>query len=266
MANEPGAQPGNASPAASVTTGVGDAAAQAAAAAAQAAKQAVVDLATAKLEGDKVPEKFRGKTVAEVLKTYGDLEVHASKAIDTNKQWNEWYQKNKPVIELAARQAQGGDRRDTGAARQPGSVGGQKVNPFEVFEEPQIQALGDLFETAVTPLVGAITSIYKESVKSSRPDFHDYEERATQIFDNMPIQHRLDPKYGWAFAYNMAKAERMGTEPPPAAPNTVTTSGPGGVTKPPEESEITDTELAFMKRFGIESKEEAKKYAEPMEK
>jgi hypothetical protein len=63
----------------------------------------------------------------------------------------------------------------------------------------------------------------------------------------------------------MARAEKMGTQPPPSTPNQVGSGGPAGGLKPPDEDEISDAELAWMKKFGIESKEEAKKFAAPKE-
>lgn len=235
----------------------GDAAAQAAAAALKAAGP---DLTTLKLDGATIPEKFRGKTLPEVLEAIKGLEAQKTKSEQTVKDWNTWYQKN-----IVEKQNAGGGAIDEQQHKGTGRSG--RVNPLEVFDESQVGALGELFEVGMSPVVGSLSAIFKEAAKAARPDWSTFEERASEIYNNMPLQHKLDPKYGWVFAYNMSKAEKMGTEPPPAAPNTVGTGGPSGAAKAPVEGEeeISDAELAWMQKFGIKDKEEAKKYQVPRE-
>lgn len=242
MADLPGATTANAS-----------AAAQPGAAGAATAAVALPDLSSMKLEGDKIPEKFRGKTLPEVLTAIKDLESSKTTAEQKVAQWNDWYRKE--VLNKARATESEGDGDD-------GSRGSSK-DPRTAFEAHQVQALSELFDTAMAPIVNALSGIYKENVKTSRPDFDQFEGRAKEIFEQMPYTHKVDPAYGWNFAYNMARAEKMGKEPAPP-PNTVTGGSGGAPTASTEPEKLTPVEELWAKRFKM-SPEEYRKYGTPKE-
>ena len=51
-----------------------------------------VDFKTLKFDGEGVPEKFKGKTMAEIAQIYADVEAAKTKHEQINKKWNDWYQ------------------------------------------------------------------------------------------------------------------------------------------------------------------------------
>jgi len=232
-----------------------NAAAAVQAAAAAASTQAVVkpDFTTMKLDGETVPEKLRGKTVAEIAAVLASIESEKTKSEQKVKEWNTWYKKE--VLDKQAEPAAGEDN-----GRAASRAGG--ADPRSAFEAEQVTALGQLFDTAMAPMVKALSGIYKESIKASRPDFKDFEERAQVIFDQMPYTHKIDPEYGWTFAYNMARAEKLGKEPPPA-PNAVAGGGAAPVVATGEEP-LTPVEKLWADRFKMDAKE-YRKYSIPRE-
>jgi hypothetical protein len=235
------------------TTANASAAAQAGGAATTPAAVALPDLASMKLEGDKIPEKFRGKTLPEVLASIKDLESSKTTAEQKVSQWNEWYRKEVLNKARAADEGDGGD----------GSSRGSSKDPRAAFEAHQVQALSELFDSAMAPIVNALSGIYKENVKTSRPDFDQFEGRAKEIFEQMPYTHKVDPAYGWNFAYNMARAEKMGKDPAPP-PNTVAGGSGGAPTAANEPEKLTPVEQLWAKRFKM-SDEDYRKYGTPKE-
>jgi len=225
-------------------------------AAALAAAALKPDLTTLKFDGEGIPEKFRGKTIAEIAKIYGEVETAKTKVEQTNKKWNEWYA-NEHLPKQKANAAEDDD--DSGR-----TTSRSGVDPRSAFEESQVSALGQMFEVAMNPVVEALGFIHKESLKASRPDFASFEERATEIFNQMPYTHKINPQYGWTFAYNMARAEKLGKEPPPAAPNAIAGGGGAPATAPPGEEPLSAAEDLWAKRFKMDLKE-YRKYQVPRE-
>ena len=217
------------------------------------------DLATLKFDGEGIPEKFKGKTMAEIAKIYGEVEAAKTKVEQTNKKWNEWYA-NEHLPKQKGGAAAAGDDEGGDNGRATSRSG---VDPRSAFEESQVSALGQMFEVAMNPVVEALGFIHKESLKASRPDFASFEERATEIFNQMPYTHKINPQYGWTFAYNMARAEKLGKEPPVAAPNTVAGGGAPVVPAPGEEP-LSAAEDLWAKRFKMDPKE-YRKYQVPRE-
>jgi len=212
----------------------------------------------AKLEGDGVPENFRGKTVADVLKSYKEAEAAMLKAQAETAQWVAHFQRS------AAQPPQ-----------QPASPAQPQYNPYDDLDERTGKAvqtivqmsLKDSLEKAVVPVMEGVSGMQKEFVRAVRPDFNDLEERAKQYYDTFPLETRFNPAYGWDFAYRLAYAEKMGkpplipSAPQPAPPTPGPSTGPGA---PPPTPQYTEDQLKWMKIQGM-TPEQYEKYSHPVD-
>ena len=105
------------------------------------------DPMAAKLEGDKVPEKFRGKTLADVVSAYEGSEAAKTKAEQEAAQWRAWG--TSKVTEIEAREA---SRRESAP------------NPLDAFNEDQQKALLEVVGKGLQPVVDGLSSLMKEVV------------------------------------------------------------------------------------------------------
>lgn len=188
-------------------------------------------------EGEGVPEKLRGKTVKEVLA----MQAEAEKALGTaNLELGQWRQ------DFHARQQ---------AGQQPGK---EKYDPFAHLDEETAKAVLTLHQMQLAPLTQGLSSVMFELVKGTRPDFDQVEKRVKEIYNQMDDYHKFDPRYGWDWAYKMAKTEVM---PPAAAP----LPQPGPTTTPPmtpKAPELTPEQRKMAAAQGLTT-EEYIKYLTP---
>lgn len=197
-----------------------------------------------KLDGEQIPEKFRGKTAAEILAAYGELEGALTDKSKLVSDWEKWYMKNHPT------------------EADPGNGGaGGSGNPELPFDQKQIDLLGSMLNKALQPMQQALDNVFLENIKAVVPDFASHEKRAREIYDSMPAQFKYSPKHGWVFAYNMAKSEATGI-PKAAAPPPISGSGPSPA--PGKEPDLTEEELNWAKKQNMTA-EEYKKFQTPLE-
>jgi len=189
-----------------------------------------VDPMSTKLEGDKVPEKFRGKTLGDVLASYSEAEGAKTKAEQESSQWRSWAATK--LAELEAR---------TSAKEEP-------PDPMAAFDVDQQKAIHTEVGKAIQPLVDGLSSLMKEVVKSNRPDFEAVQELATTYFNKMAPEYRVSSEYGWDYAYRMAKADQMkntkSLSPPPQP-------GPTSTPPTPSVTALTAEEKNIAQRFGL---------------
>ena len=210
-------------------------------------KPQAVDFKTLKLDSPDVPEKFRGKTVAEIAKSYEEAEALAQAKSKLVTDWETWYLKTHNPDKAA----------EAAGATDGGGTGTEE----QLFDKKQLDLLGGMLNKSLEPIMSALDNVFLDNIKSIVPDFPQFEARAREIYNSMPAQFKYSPKHGWSFAYNMAKSEAMGpvkgSAPPPV--------GGAGPTPPPTtEPALTETELAWAKRQGM-TPEEYKKYQTPVE-
>jgi len=202
-----------------------------------------VDPMAIKFDGDIVPEKFRGKTPADVFKAYQEAETALNEKAKLVSDWEAWYMKTHDPNKAAA------------------GNGGGSVEEEPVFDERQIGTLSKMLNQALLPITQALDNASLESIKSIVPDFGSFEKRAREIYETMPPQFKYSPKHGWVFAYNMAKSEMIGLPKREAPPG----MSPGGPAGPPKtEDDLTETQLAWAKKQGL-TPEEYKKFQTPLE-
>ncbi|MCW4026854.1 MAG: hypothetical protein NWE76_05180, partial [Candidatus Bathyarchaeota archaeon] len=157
------------------------------------------DIFSQKLEGDDVPEKLRGKTIAEALTIVKGLEGELTKSGQEIATWHKYYEAVKTREE---------------AGEKPEET---KPDFLKHFDEDQAGAIVTLVDQYMKPVFDAVGGMQLSYVKASRPDFEAHEERARKIYENFPLAYKLHPDYGWDFAYRFAKAEKEGG-PPPTGP------------------------------------------------
>jgi len=206
----------------------------------------VADPLATKLEGDKIPEKFRGKTLADVLQSYGDAETAKTRAEQESGQWRTWAATK--LADLEARTAPTHDVAPT-------------ANPLAAFDEDQQKSLVGLFTQGMQPIIDGLGSLMKEIVKSNRPDFEAVKDVATTYYNQMPYAYKVHPDYGWDYAYRMAKADQLKhvkTPVPPPQP------GPSSGQPEPSTTVLSADEKDVAKRFGL-SDEEYVKLREPVD-
>lgn len=195
-----------------------------------------------KLEGDKVPEKFRGKTMGEVLGLQGTTDANLTKAEQENAQWRAYFQLEK---EKAAKPKE------------------KEFNPLDHLEEKQAQAVLSIVDARNKPILDGLSSMMLEYAKSIRPDFKQFEVRSKQIYDSLLPEYKYHPDYGWDFAYRFAKAEAEGTPAPPSpAPPQLGPSATG--TGPAPAKGLTDDQKLWAKRMGL-TDEEFTKFQKPID-
>ena len=188
----------------------------------------------AKLEGDKVPEKFRGKTLADVLESYSEAEKAKTKAEQESAQWRTYVANKLTDLEAHA------------AERSP------PANPMDAFDTEQQKAINDVVGKGLQPIIDGLSSLMKEVVKSNRPDFEAVQEAATTYFNKMGPEYRVHPDYGWDYAYRMAKADQLkNTKSPPPPPQPGPTSTPPATGAP----SLTTEEKEIAKRFNLTDEE-----------
>jgi len=197
------------------------------------------DPLSAKLEGDKVPEKFRGKTVAEALTLMGATEAELTKAKGELTQWYKFGEK------LEAEKA--------------GGTTEKQFDPMEHLDEDQGRAIMTLIGEAMKPFGIAMDAYMLERVEQTRPDFGEYKDRALKIFRDLPTTHKYHPQYGLDFAYRFAKSEKEGG-PPPVGPGP-SHMGPSNTSADtaPKEGALTKAELYVAEKMEM-TPEEYKKY------
>lgn len=209
----------------------------------------------AKLEGDAVPERFRGKTVADVMKSYGEAEDKMMKALNEAEQWRKFGEKS---IMAATQQSQ-----------KPVDT----FNPLEHLDENTAKAvttiasgaLEEFNKAVLVPVIEGISAMQLEFVKASRPDFSQHEKRAREYFESMPVHVRVNPAYGYDFAYRLAKAEAMGGPSLiPATPAPPSLGPSQGGTPAPAGPRFSEDQMKWMGLMGM-SPEDYAKYAEPID-
>jgi hypothetical protein len=195
---------------------------------------AAVDPMSLKFDGTSIPEKFRGKTAADVFKAYSEVETLANEKATLVSDWEKWYMKNHDPNKAAA-----------------------EADPKEpLFDQEQLAVLDGLLTKQLHPITQALDNVFLDNIKAVVPDFGSFEKRAREIYDSMPSQFKYSPKHGWTFAYNMAKSEATGL---PKGPPPPPISGSGPSAPPKSGTDLSDEELAWAKKQGM-TEEEYKKY------
>ncbi len=210
-----------------------------------------------KLEGEGVPEKFQGKTLADVLKSYGEAEAAMLHAKTETGQWRQF------ADQLLAKQGQPQQQQQ----QQP------TYNPLDDLDERSVKAVShiaqntvkDAVDNVLAPIAEGVAAMQLEFVKATRPDFPDLEARAKEYYATMPLQARMNPAYGWDFAYRLAKAEAMGKPslipqtpaPPVGGPTTGAAPGPA----PPQ---YDKDQIRYMEIVGM-TPEQYEKYRKPQD-
>ena len=200
------------------------------------------DLFTRVLEGTDVPEKLKGKTVKEALEILKVTEGELTKATQEIGTWHKYYEAVK------AKEAAGEPKAEE-----------QKPDFLKVFDEEQAGAIVQMMNQFMSPVFESVGGMQLSYVKAARPDFERFEERAREIYKNFPLNYKMDPKYGWDFAYRFAKAEAEGGPPPagPAPPHAGASQT--GVPSGPKEEPLTPEEEAWRQRYNM-TVEEYKKF------
>jgi len=199
----------------------------------------VVDQMATKLEGDKVPEKFRGKTLGDVLTSYGESENAKTKAEQESAQWRTW-----AATKLADLEARTAVTHDVAPA----------ANPLAAFDEDQQKSLLGMFTQGMQPIIDGLSSLMKEVVKSNRPDFDEVKDSAATYYNQMPYAYKVHPEYGWDYAYRMAKADQLKHTKSPPPPQPGPTSGSPGAPA----IHLTADEKDIAQRFGLTDAEYVK--------
>lgn len=172
------------------------------------------DALSTTLDGDDVPQEFRGKTVKDLLAHTKELLGAKTRAEQETSQWRAY-------VAAKATEAEAVRNNPPTPVEDPLS----EVDP-RVLQGLQ-SAMNNQLNAQIGPIMSAIGSMNKNFIRGEFDDFGDYEERATQIYNQMPPAYRFDDKHGWRFAYNMAKAERATATPrkpsthPPLAATTI---------------------------------------------
>jgi len=215
--------------------------------------KSTVDPLTVKLDGDAVPEKFKGKTIADILESQKHAEAAMLTAQASAEQWRIFAEQK-----LTAAPAQKQE---------------EVYDPYSDLDERTGKAvhtilqktLEDAVKKVFSPIAEGVSAMQLEFVKATRPDFDQLEARAKQYFETMPLESRMNPAFGWDFAYRLAKAEQMGkpslipkTEPPPALGPS---ASPGGLPPAPK---YDKDQLKYMEITGMSS-ENYEKYSQPQD-
>jgi hypothetical protein len=197
------------------------------------------DPTTLKVDGDKIPEKFRGKTVADIVASYEEAEAAKVKAEQETSQWRKW----------------GAHKLEEDTSKNANTNAADVPDLTNAFTEDQQKAITSALDKTMKPLIDGLGSLMKEVVKSSRPDFTELQEKATEYYNAMDPAYRVHPDYGWDYAYRMAKADQLKTVKPVAAPPPLTapTSPAGG----PAPATLTAEQQAMAKQFHMTDKEYA---------
>jgi len=198
---------------------------------------AAADPLSVKLAGDDVPEKFQGKTVQEVLTIYKDTEAKRVHAEAEARQW--------------LRLMQESDTKST-------TPKVKEIDPADILDVDALQAITALTNKAIAPLVGALGNMQKQYLRDTRDDFSQFEERADEVFGGMKPEHQFHPKYGYAFAFNLARAETMDTK------QKKTTGAPAPTIKDikgPKPEGLSEVQKKYAKMMGL-SDEKYKEYME----
>lgn len=200
---------------------------------------ASTDPMTTKLEGDNIPEKFRGKTVKEVLEIHATTEGAKTKAETEVAQWAAYVKDQQTAAQAAADD------------KTP------KFNPLDHLSEEQARSVDMISASRVSPLLEAMGGLMKEVAKSNHPDWNEHEVRATKIYDNLAPAYKFHRDYGWNFAINFARAEAMKVKPPGPKPPT---GGPSltGDTPGPKKLTLNEDQKKWAKIQGMTEE----KYAE----
>jgi len=190
------------------------------------------------LEGEAVPEKFRGKKTRDVLQVARDLEAAKTQLEQEVSQWRMWAAQKLQALEQQAAPPQ--------------------APPPPEMEPEALQAVQQVVQKTVNPILEGVGRMMKEYTKSVRPDFEQYEQKATMYYNALPPEYKVHPEYGWDFAYRLAKAEAMGvakpqTQPPPPAPSTTDI--------PPAKPSLSEEEKRVARIYGL-SDEEYRKFSE----
>jgi len=184
------------------------------------------------LDGEGIPQEFKGKTVKDILASVSDLMGAKTRAEQEAAQWRTY---------VATQQA---------APAAP--AGPAPEDPLADIDPKVLQGLQVLFQNQfnmqMAPMHAALGNVMKNYVAAMAEDFPQYEERATQIFNQLPPQFRYSDQYGWKFAYNMAKAEKAGLPRPAVThPGVAPTAFP----TPPSKPTLTDDQKKIAKNLGL---------------
>lgn len=191
-----------------------------------------VDVLAAQLDGETIPEKFRGKTVQELLQIYSDTDRKRTFAEQEAQQWR-------------------------AIAESSGNTN-QSQSQSDYFDEDAAKAVSGEIQKAISPIVDAFGRMQKDYLRETRDDFNQFEKRTDEIFAGMKPEHKVHPDYGYTFAYRLARAEaddervvQKKKAPPPPAPST------GGTSK--KKDELTLLQKKHMEMMGMDE-ERYRKY------
>lgn len=197
------------------------------AASSAASSSAAVNPLEMKLSGDNVPEKFQGKTVQELLTIQKDTETKRAHAEAEAKQWLRYVQEGN---------LEGPKKKE------------DEVDPADILDADAMKAINMITSKAVKPLVDALGGMQKQYLSDTREDFAKFEERADEVFAGMAAEHKFHPKYGYNFAFNLARAEAMDTKP---KKTTLEPAPTKKGTTPPAEEPLNDEQKKYAKMMGL---------------
>jgi len=195
-----------------------------------------------KLDGEKVPKKFRGKTLSEVLTHIDVTDSELTKTQQENAQWRAYFEAKEAEVAKPAE---------------------KPFNPLDHLDEKQAQAVLSIVDARNKPVLDGLSGMLLEYTKSIRPDFKQFEPRIKQIYASLLPEYKFNPEYGWDFAYRFAKAEAEGTPAPPSpAPPVPGPSATGSA--PAGKATLTEEQKLWAKRMGI-TEEEYAKFQKPID-
>jgi hypothetical protein len=182
-----------------------------------------------KLDGDGIPEEFRGKSVKDVLSSLNDIKAAKTRAEQEAAQW----------------------RALTASKMEPPKT--EEEDPLSAVDPKILEGLQRRFNGQIEPMHMAVGSILKMAARAEFEDFAEYEKEATQIYNSLPAVHRYSDEYGWRFAYNMAKSTRASHAPKKSAthPNMAPSMQPPA----PAKTELTDLQKKIAKEMDITEEE-----------
>ena len=215
------------------------------------------------VDGDGIPEKLKGKTVKEVVQMYQNSEHEKSKAETGVSQWNRWYGEMDRLgyWNLLSKKAEDFKNKEaTAGAANPDeeepTAEGERPTPRRPSAPPDQRMIDEAVGRAVRPIVNTVSTILKRVVSEEYEDFDAHEKRASEVFNNLPLNMQADPAYGWRFAYHFAKSEEASKAPRKTLP----AMGPSA-TSGPQKSEVedlSDLEKDIAKKLGLTPQEYVK--------
>lgn len=215
------------------------------------------------IDGDGVPEDLKGKTVKELMQMHRNSELEMAKAKTGVSQWNHWYSEMDRLGYwqlLSERAKDFKDKERASASVSPDdeepTADGERPTPRRAAPAVDQRVIDEAVGRAVKPIVNTVSTILKRVVSEEYDDFDAHEKRASEVFNNLPLNMQADPAYGWRFAYHFAKSEEASKAPRKALPlmGPSATSGP----QKSEVEELSDLEKDVAKKLGLTPQEYVK--------